>query len=531
MGQQTVNIGNAANDGTGDALRTAFSKVVDNFEELYALQSSTINAGSVDYAGLATVELRIQAAINDAVALGADRVFVPGNMFPYTASSVTFSSTVQMVREGGNWSVHDVYAYGAAGDAVQDDTVAIQSAITAASVNPNLAKEGGVVFFPPGAYLVTASLVVPVALDENQVILRGSGMRVSYLFPSGNTAFANGVVRFGTATPDASGTTTNVTQYTGMEDMSINGSFLTAGTNTAVQFTEMQKGWLQNVIIEEFDTGSSIGLYLRGSTGASSPHVWRCNFTNVLVATTKRPLVLENADENDFYNCNFACVSGESTATYAVDVLQGRNNRWFGLLIGGDTNGAFRSNYRGLNFRTPSVGDNSGNQVYGFVAEGFKYGVYIESSVVADIVVLGYNSSINEFDFWDGADNGDGGTERQHRVHIEVQGSSHRHYLTSRTPTGPPLSLAINDTTPSVAGSNAFAFINTLPTTVTALDDGLSGQVVVIRMDTNTTLQHGTGADQIRCPGAVNLVGAAQKMVTLVRLGGQWYVTAVSTDA
>lgn len=35
-GKQTINIGSAANDGTGDPLRTAFDKINDNFDELYA---------------------------------------------------------------------------------------------------------------------------------------------------------------------------------------------------------------------------------------------------------------------------------------------------------------------------------------------------------------------------------------------------------------------------------------------------------------------------------------------------------------
>lgn len=35
MSQQTVNIGSAANDGTGDPLRTAFDKINDNFNEIY----------------------------------------------------------------------------------------------------------------------------------------------------------------------------------------------------------------------------------------------------------------------------------------------------------------------------------------------------------------------------------------------------------------------------------------------------------------------------------------------------------------
>jgi len=36
MAKQTVNIGSSANDGTGDQLRTAFDKINDNFDEVYA---------------------------------------------------------------------------------------------------------------------------------------------------------------------------------------------------------------------------------------------------------------------------------------------------------------------------------------------------------------------------------------------------------------------------------------------------------------------------------------------------------------
>ena len=36
MAKQTINPGASANDGTGDQLRTAFIKVNDNFDEIYA---------------------------------------------------------------------------------------------------------------------------------------------------------------------------------------------------------------------------------------------------------------------------------------------------------------------------------------------------------------------------------------------------------------------------------------------------------------------------------------------------------------
>ena len=57
----------------------------------------------------------------------------------------------------------NVMSYGASGNGVSDDTAAVQAAIGAATTNG-----GGMVFFPPGTYLVTSSLNV-----SNGVELRG----------------------------------------------------------------------------------------------------------------------------------------------------------------------------------------------------------------------------------------------------------------------------------------------------------------------------------------------------------------------
>jgi len=46
MAKQTIGIGTTANDGTGDAIRTAFDKVNENFTEIYtglAPSSGTID--------------------------------------------------------------------------------------------------------------------------------------------------------------------------------------------------------------------------------------------------------------------------------------------------------------------------------------------------------------------------------------------------------------------------------------------------------------------------------------------------------
>lgn len=44
MAKQVINIGTAANDGTGDPLRTAFDKVNDNFTELYSDDAGDVNS-------------------------------------------------------------------------------------------------------------------------------------------------------------------------------------------------------------------------------------------------------------------------------------------------------------------------------------------------------------------------------------------------------------------------------------------------------------------------------------------------------
>lgn len=524
MAQQTIFLGTNPNDGTGESLRGGGGKINANFTELYALQSQTINAGSVDYDFTgATIEQRIALADADAAARGFSRLYIPAFMLPYDITLCPASIGVQRVREGGDFTVYDLLAYGATPTGLVNTDPCWTTAVAAASVNGVSTLTGGIVFAPPGRYKTTQDIVVPVALDSGQVIIRGAGMRVTKILPS--TPGQRGVL-FGTATPDISGTFTNQTQYHGMEDITVSGTLLTSGTNIGIQFTEMQKGWLKNVLIEQFATGASIGLYLRGSTGSGAPHTWRCGFSNVLVATTKRPLVIENADENDYYNCNFHCPTGESTATYAIDVLQGRNNRWYGGLVQGDTNITFRPNYQGVRLRTPSVGDNAGQQFYGLVAEGFDIGLWIESSTVSDVWALGYNPSICRVAYYNGSEDGATSAERKNNVRIELVGElsgTVRGLRSGAVEASEIVGFANGDTTPSVKGGNVFYCGNTNPTSITAFDDGKNGQDIVVLLDGNTTIVHSSG---LRCAGSANLVGTTNDTVRFTKIGGNWYQTS-----
>lgn len=95
--------------------------------------SQTVNAGSNAFSG--TKEARITAAVALAVSLGWTMVYIPIkawdglSMLPYNASLVTFNVNVNMIREGGNPCFFDVRAYGAAGNAIQDDTAAFVACI------------------------------------------------------------------------------------------------------------------------------------------------------------------------------------------------------------------------------------------------------------------------------------------------------------------------------------------------------------------------------------------------------------------
>lgn len=150
MTRQVINIGTDPNDGTGDNLRLGADKINDNFEELYTLQSETLNAAG--FPGATNIS-KIQSAINQAVATGAERVFVPATMLPYDATQIVFSTSVRMVREGGNWTDYDVLAYGAYGDGAHDDTTPLQAANSAAAVT------GGVIYAPKGTYNFTTLLL------------------------------------------------------------------------------------------------------------------------------------------------------------------------------------------------------------------------------------------------------------------------------------------------------------------------------------------------------------------------------------
>lgn len=194
MAQLPIPYGAVANDpntANDIPIRTAFQRTQDNFTDLYALQSRIVNAGDVRFQSQPTTEAKIQAAINQAVVELATAVFVPAFMFGYDATLVTFNSSIQMVREGGNFSTFDILAYGAAAGGT-DVTPAVNAAVAGAK-----AAGGGVVFYPPGFWY---HLTTPTTLEGSTgVIFQGSGRNVTHLVMGANGVWvfklANATVR------------------------------------------------------------------------------------------------------------------------------------------------------------------------------------------------------------------------------------------------------------------------------------------------------------------------------------------------
>lgn len=158
-------------DLSGNTMLVSFSKqsirffqnVVGPVFDVGGALADTLNAATFG-TGADSNESRIQSAINQASVDATSRVYVPANMYPYSASSMSFIFTVQMVREGGEWNTFDAIAYGAYANGIRSDSIAIQSAISGA------ARGGGIVRLP--AQLMISS--IPIRMLGN-VNMLGSG--------------------------------------------------------------------------------------------------------------------------------------------------------------------------------------------------------------------------------------------------------------------------------------------------------------------------------------------------------------------
>ena len=91
MAKQSINIGSSANDGQGDALRTAFDKINDNFTDLYEGGTNNVNV----------VTIGKDTAVGGAITLTGSAVSQSGNTFTINTSAGQGNSGALQYNNGG----------------------------------------------------------------------------------------------------------------------------------------------------------------------------------------------------------------------------------------------------------------------------------------------------------------------------------------------------------------------------------------------------------------------------------------------
>ena len=193
MAKQTINIGAAANDGTGDPIRDAFDKVNDNFDELY---SSYVATGSVSV-GNATVNSVISNT--GGLVVSNSTVSTVANSSTFKIGNTTANSTLTATQLGvlGNstigTAVINTTAF-AVGNATVNaslslSTLAVSTATSNLVVNSSVLSLGNSTV---NAVANSSRVTVGSADLTTNTLLLGTGTTGSFV---GSSDFANGFTR------------------------------------------------------------------------------------------------------------------------------------------------------------------------------------------------------------------------------------------------------------------------------------------------------------------------------------------------
>lgn len=396
-----------------------------------------------------------------------------------------------------------------AGTSTPNSTRALREAIKEADAFAEAASGVGVIYVPRGAYKIDPNEIIVPPRANSAIAIFGEHRRGCSLYALGA----------GTILTVGDGVTNS--NYFELKRLTISGQNL---ATKGIHLRLCQSAVLSELIIEKYDVADGTGLFLEGSAGAGPPHTWRGCFEKIVCAETRRPLRILNADENTFLHTQWNMPLGAAVALAGIQIEQGRNNRFYSTLCGGDT-GAARPNYRGIQLDNPALGNNSGHTFDGLVIEGTDIGFFVGSSVVQDVDVRRYGSSINRAAYNNGSDDGAVDNERRNNVTIELNGATTggvRSFRAGGRNPGEVMTVANGDTSPTVVTGDMFSFNNAGATNVDNFDDGRPGDWKTFRLDVNTTIRHNAPGN-IRTSGGANIVGTANDIVSFCFIGGLWF--------
>lgn len=231
------------------------------------------------------VQRAIDAGVADNIVTAGtcERIFVPSNLLPYNASLVTFDNSIKMVREGGDWSVFDVRAYGA--DSTGDAGIAWNAARAGVG-------GGAVIYVGPGVYTLTTPFTFGGA--SNVILLIDTN-----------------VVLFGAALPAAGGSNQIIDYRLG--NLIISNTAVTLNTDLQANggFRQTIDGWIQDNI-----AASQTNVELTRAVGRF--RAARSGSVTAVIATLTEARTAGTLTVDVFKNTGLAGVTGASIGLTAV---------------------------------------------------------------------------------------------------------------------------------------------------------------------------------------------------------------------
>ena len=421
----------------------------------------------------------------------------------------------------------DLRDFGASRNGRHDATPAVQRAIREALNEP----DGGVIYAPLGTYMITDLLGVPRVVNKT-VRFVGQGRRGT-VFTAARRGMTT-LLRWGDAARDQAGNDAeeHTTMYGSIENITLNAAD-GARDVTLLEMVEPQFVTVREVNLEGARHGYGLKLLGSKNTGGLSapayPHAWRCKYYDLFVDDCRHPAYLENADENDFFSCNFRLPKGlrifganaagadVSDSLFAIEIVEGRNNRWFGGLLMGDTDPRYRPAYVGAMLRAPVHGDVRNNQWHGMVIEGFHRTAIIGNANVLGTTFLLEHRSMSDEDVLNTTSPA---PRNKTMVHSPVADTW---YYAGRLPYNDPLSyvLPVGDTVVStIAGNIVVLSSSAISSVVTDFSDGRDGQTLIACFSDDRVTVRASAA--LRLAGGRDFRSAANATLSLVRVAGAW---------
>lgn len=195
----------------------------------------------------------------------------------------------------------DARDYGAVGDGVADDTVALQAAITAAGQVRATGNTGQVVHLPDGKFLITGQL----RMEKNSVVLRGAGRSATWIIAASSFPTGTPLIQIG---PD-----TGTVFDTRLEELTIHCNGV-AGSIGVLTTCAQEGCGLVGVRVRDYRESGWVAEEPASGAAPAMIIIDRCEFWGA-VAGTNRGIVFDNCNSAEPIFLRHTTVLGYNTST------------------------------------------------------------------------------------------------------------------------------------------------------------------------------------------------------------------------